>query len=629
MAIVLLLAPATAWAQLSAGVSASRTRGAAPLYVFFDATTDAGTSHSDPDVVEFRDLLCEWDFGDPTAGAWSNSGASRNEAVGCIAAHVYEAPGVYTATLRVSDEAGNERTTSTEITVRSGGETWSGAETVCFENGGGFAGCPTGALQIRTGDYDEALASHCRVDGRNANRRCLFRRGDRFTVGSSTQLWDGPILIGAFGSGPRPVIDGSAGGEIAIHVLGRYNPPETASDIRIVGLEFVGAAGDQGNAHAVARCGSEAEGGIDDILLMDLTIRSFGAILACADSGSPRETPDRIALVNNTIHEPDHRSLGFLSSTRTAVLNNTSTDSGFRSSHVRVSFGRKMIFQHNFLTGRTGNTSLKLAGNAADAVGSEVPDVGQQRFWLISDNRIDCDGGNCIGGYNEASQGGISVLDHAVIERNEFRIPEGHSGRVAESCFAKVAWRNNLSMAGTDGANPFFDMDDSAGDCQYDRDGVRIYNNTFYGRGDRPRHAIRLPSDNVGAIVRNNLYYTPEASSLNRLLSGSGGAGTVMSDNVQTRTNVFLGSSVFDDATDFRLDASAAAAAGIVDGGFDLMGAPNDGEVVFMDFSRRCLSPSDTGSRSDLGAFESGAVDCESVDPGAAAPMLPAPIFLP
>ena len=74
---------------------------------------------------------------------------------------------------------------------------------------------------------------------------------------------------------------------------------------------------------------------------------------------------------------------------------------------------------------------------------------------------------------------------------------------------------------------------------------------------------------------------------------------------------------------------ASAAAAGIVDGGFDLMGAPNDGEVVFMDFSRRCLSPSDTGSRSDLGAFESGAVDCESVDPGAAAPMLPAPIFLP
>jgi len=98
---------------------------------------------------------------------------------------------------------------------------------------------------------------------------------------------------------------------------------------------------------------------------------------------------------------------------------------------------------------------------------------------------------------------------------------------------------------------------------------------------------------------------------------------------LQTRTNVFLGSGSFDDAPDFRLDAAAGAAAGVIDGGFDLMGARDDGEVVFMDFSRRCLSRSDTGSRSDLGVFESGAVSCESVDPGSAQSMLPAPFFLP
>lgn len=623
--------PLPAWGQLAAGMSASRTSGTAPLYVFFDGTTDAGVSHTDPDVVEFRDLLCEWEFGDPASGSWSNSGKSKNSASGCIAAHIYESPGTYTVTHRVSDEAGNVRTVSMDINVISPDVTWSGTDTVCFENGSGFAGCPAGARQISTGSYNTALANGCDLNGNNVSKRCLFRRGDRFTVSGSTQIWDGPILIGAFGSGLRPIIDGSASSGTAIHTFGRQNPAQRAGDIRIVGLEYIGANGVQGAGHAVALCGSDAPGGIDDVLLMDLTVRSFGAVLACSSSGNPREVTDKIALVNNSIHDADHRSIGFIHATRAALLNNTTTDGGFRSSHVRISFGRKFLIQHNLLAGATGNASIKLPGNAAEALGNEVPDLLQQRFWLISDNQIDCNGGNCIGGYNDASQGGVARLDQAVVERNRFEIASGSTNRVTDSCFAVSAFRNNVSVAGSDSANPFFDMNDAGGNCQYPRDRLRIYNNTFYATGDRPRFAIRFMSGNNDSIVRNNLYYTPGDSSGDRIVqnTGGGGTGNIFSSNVQTNADIFRNQGGFDDPVDFRLDPSAAQASLAVDAGFDLRSGTNDGEVIFLDFDERCLDNDVAASRRDLGAFESGSVTCPALDSGSGVPALAAPVFLP
>jgi len=616
LALALVLLPAAAEAQLTAGVTPSRTSGTAPLYVFFDGTTDAGTNHSDGDLVEFRDLLCEWNFDDSDSGTWTNTGASKNEATGCIAAHVYETAGTYNPTLRIRDEAGNEQTVSRTITVTAADATWSGSQTVCVSTSGNFAGCPSGASQVVSSDYDQVLANQCDVNSNNARRRCLFRRGERFTINAGTQLWNGPMMIGAFGTGARPIIDGSSMGDSPMHTLGRYTPAENATDIRITGLEFIGGSGYQGNSHSIVTCGSAGSVGVEDVLLMDLVTRDVGTTIACADSGNPRDTPDKLAFVDLTVHSPDHRSVGFLSSTRTAIMGVRSDATGARSSHARISFGRKMVVQHNELTGRTGNTSFKLAGYAARAAGPQVPDVRQQRFWLLSDNRIDCDGGNCIGGYNDAGEGGVSVLDHAVIERNDFRIAQGHHGRVAESCFARSAWRNNVSRAGTDSANPFLTMRDSAGDCTYSLSGIRILNNTFYGTGDRPRHAIDVTSANTDMIIRNNLYYSPGDTDTNRILSGSPGSGSSVSNNLQTNDDVFANVGAFDEGRDFRLNASAAGSGQVIDAGFDVFSSINDGEVVFKDFEGKCLTSSNSASRRDLGAFESGGITCSAMIPG-------------
>lgn len=79
----------------------------APCAVHFDAigtgsdrTVDSAYSRP------FHSLTFEWGFGDPNSGVWAVSGRSRNQAFGAIAGHVYEQPGTYTVTLRVTNPRG-------------------------------------------------------------------------------------------------------------------------------------------------------------------------------------------------------------------------------------------------------------------------------------------------------------------------------------------------------------------------------------------------------------------------------------------------------------------------------------------------------------------------------------------
>ncbi|HUW84930.1 MAG TPA: PKD domain-containing protein, partial [Phycisphaerae bacterium] len=85
--------------------TASRTSGIAPLAVFFDAV-DPASGVIQPADGDYASLGYAWDFGDPDAGTWSTNGNSRNTAMGYVAAHVYEQPGTYTATLTVTDTQG-------------------------------------------------------------------------------------------------------------------------------------------------------------------------------------------------------------------------------------------------------------------------------------------------------------------------------------------------------------------------------------------------------------------------------------------------------------------------------------------------------------------------------------------
>ena len=84
----------------TARISAKPTAGDAPLTVAFD-----GSASTDP---EQRPLKYSWDLnGDGTFG----------DATGRTAGHTYTTNGIYTASLRVTDDQGASNTTSVKITV--------------------------------------------------------------------------------------------------------------------------------------------------------------------------------------------------------------------------------------------------------------------------------------------------------------------------------------------------------------------------------------------------------------------------------------------------------------------------------------------------------------------------------
>jgi PKD repeat protein len=249
---------------------ASRLSGVAPLAVFFDsgATGDAFLG------VEHR-----WDFGDPGSGAWALSGRSKNTETGPIAGHVYEQPGSYAVTLTVRSSDGSESVSSVSLEVDDPDEVFAGEATRCFSRTGDFTGAPPGALLVTTTSLS-TVASHV-----SAGRRLLLRRGETWTAGTAQFGGDrgGPGIIGAFGDGPRPVIQ----------ITGQLFAPGW-SDWRIQDLDIDG----QGNSNSRA---FRAQGACENLLILRCNAANVKTGFTFATSQiSGSETFDGCAIVECT-----------------------------------------------------------------------------------------------------------------------------------------------------------------------------------------------------------------------------------------------------------------------------------------------------------------------------------------
>jgi hypothetical protein len=132
------------------------------------------------------DATYEWNFGD--------SSGKYNTLRGFNAAHVYEKPGKYVVTLKVTDSKGNSSTATTHVTVTASGRK------VLYVSGSG-SDSNSGLTQnspLKTAQRAFELLG--------PDTEVRFKRGDAFTLTAGHVISKSNILVGAYGIGERPLI---------------------------------------------------------------------------------------------------------------------------------------------------------------------------------------------------------------------------------------------------------------------------------------------------------------------------------------------------------------------------------------------------------------------------------------
>lgn len=233
---------------------ASRTTGIAPLAVFFDAlSADSGVVQP-PEIdghPDFASLRYEWDFDDETAGRWGTTGANRSRATGPMAAHVFEQPGTYEVTLRVTDANGADHWYTQEIEVSP----FQG--TTYYVSNSGSDGNDGLSPDEPIASYEEAISVA------DADTRVLFARGDEWATAGGGTLGDGPGVLGAYGDGPAPHVR-VQGANAGLRVHG--------SDWRVADLHF---SSDPDASDASGVEGNTAFGGTSELLLLRVEVEGF------------------------------------------------------------------------------------------------------------------------------------------------------------------------------------------------------------------------------------------------------------------------------------------------------------------------------------------------------------------
>jgi len=533
---------------------ASRTSGIAPLAVFFDAVDPASGVLQATDG-DYASLGYAWDFGDGDAGNWSTNGNSRNTAMGYVAAHVYEQPGTYIATLAVTDTQGGTHAYHQEITVAPfAGTTYYVSSSSGSDGNSGLS--PTAPLA----SFGAAMSKV------GTNRRILFKRGDTWTTWGGEPIgWEGPGIVGAYyhsdGSDdrsrakPHIVITGDGSG------LGCNGP--WASDWRIMDLHFSAA-------------GSTIGWGLDlgwegavRWLLLRVETDGFDVGIGCTAAGT--------AFVENTVAECNvHDILGigvYLAGSRLAVLGTRITDMG-ESHSLRVWHAQKAVFSENmcYYPGPT-RQALKLHGY----------DLGQgpaTEYVVVSNNSFR--GSTYAVAIAPENAQSDEPIRHVVVERNVITPDDQMVVGVYVSA-DDVTIRNNI-FDGTGGPGwlTAVYLSDGAGSALHD---IKICNNTAYQGGSASEFRLcSIDSSAQDTVVRNNLASAPYTS--DRWLIVGSGSGLVADHNLLTSAAGFADAS----AGDFRLESSSPA----VDAGADVAG-------VLVDYD--CL-PRPVGRGVDVGACE-------------------------
>lgn len=537
----------------SEGRGASRTTGVAPLSVHFSA----GFSSSTTDNRDFHDFLYLWDFGDQTAGTWSTSGKPRNEATGPVATHVFDEPGVYTVDLEIRGAFGVVDTDTFMISVLDPDEVYAGTRTTCVSDSDAFSYCPSGARQVITDDLSTVMQY---ID---EGTRILFRRGSSWTVSGSLDFPDnqGPVTIGAYGSGNKPRITVTSG---------TFCNLDYKQDWRFLDLNLVDTTRSNGTFGGSTN--------IQRILFSGLEIEGFEVGLGWSHyNGSPHLAIDQMVLSDCLVFGSQKNGI-YVGGERIALLGNEVRD--IHDSHVaRVWQAYAGIISHNFFSGSSisntnGRQALKLHGPGYSSFGNYnefcAPTPGTPclenltEFVVISDNVIGSSGPwpVSIGPQDTATD---SEIRDVIVERNRFLSDYGTQSPVLVSVSMHVSGqffsiRNNI-FDGSGSSNDYTGVHVLQRGVEPAPIGIEIYNNTVYHQ-DNTYGNIRLGFDIDQtvreALLMNNLVSFPDASVFVSLVRDD-------SPDLESEGNAFIDNPMFinPDASplsrDFRLSSGSAA----------------------------------------------------------------------
>ena len=341
----------------------ARSSGVAPLAVFFDAsgTTDTGVT-----TRPFHDLEYTWSFGDPNSGTWAYGAqpgvSSKNSATGPVAAHVFEpvfnvgeTSRTYTVTMQAFDGT-NMNTTTTTITVTNPDVVFAGDNTICVAQlttpVAGVGGCPVGALTVMQADFPAIISTYA-----TTGKRVLLKRGDTFISSAPVQIaQNGPMTIGAYGSGAKPYIYKNN----QVQLLGFNNGNATISDIRVMDLSFDGA-NNTGANNGIGQFNNQS--GAANILLLRNYFTGFqvsigfggeGVNAANNQYGWTNKNVNIFIIENETGYTSNTDYGSYIASINVAMMGNKIDNGGYANnpngSHVtRWTYINKGVIAHNDL----------------------------------------------------------------------------------------------------------------------------------------------------------------------------------------------------------------------------------------------------------------------------------------
>jgi hypothetical protein len=525
-------------------VAVGRASGVAPLAVFFDAT---GTVSSDT-ARPFHDVEYRWNFGEssgPGVAAW-NQGShpglnTRNTAIGPVAGHVYETPGSYTVT---AYDAPGTVSYQCQITVEDPDVVFAGAKTTCFSPSGNFAGCPAGASQVTTADFNAVIGS---ATATNSVRRLLMHRGERWSTASQASISvSGPGLIGAFGSGSDPVVEPSAAFPAAgafLSFSSGYTP--TMKDWRLADVKL-----DASSRPADGLRGIAASGGIDQLTLLRMTTDTMRLSIEFSeyvlDGLNNNATAalhghhewDQLSVVDMTVLNMPPTLVGtqlpygvYLGAERLFFAGNSIDGHGTASPGVshnaRFTYLAKAAISNNtFMRPGPSEHCIKLHSQVwgdTGVAGSKGLGQGYTRWVHIADNKfVSAYGGWPVAiGYPSSDPAEFRGKD-IILERNWQIAGPAVGGRFQNLWWPDTTSRSNIFDLSGGGPDRIGIYVGRRGPTQTPPERVNIYNNTFFSATPGSGFvAVSVGADARNVVVRNNLAYAP-LDSLRTMIAGTG-----------------------------------------------------------------------------------------------------------